>query len=399
MRQAAARPDAVAAVQDEWQLSYAQLDRWTTRRSDALRARGIGSGSLVAIFQDRSLDALAALLSILKTGAAYLPLDPSHPAARLTTILADARPDLVITTNAHRAALPAMACSVLSFQEESPLDSCAPGQESEPSRDLMRAAITHVDQLCYVIYTSGSTGQPKGVQIPHGAVASLLAAINEELKVDAADVVLSLTTLSFDIAALEVFLPLTVGARVVLAPSSAATDARRLSALLLDHRMTMAQATPSGWRILLDEGSGRMAPACASCVAAKRCRRTWQRGSSRLGQPSGTRMVRPRRRSGRRCVACGGKPMPGASVGRSAASKSTYWTRHCGRWRWAALASCTSVAPGSHAATGGSPGRPRRCSCLIRSAPERAPVCIGPVTGHGGRPTAASSSWAGRMGK
>jgi amino acid adenylation domain-containing protein len=232
-RQAAQTPDAIAVADEGMSLSYGALIAHSNRLAHHLRHRGIGRGSIVGLAVERSAAMVVGLLGILKTGAAYLPLDPSYPRERLDFMLADAAAPVIVTEAVIAA---------------------ADGQ----SADDPRVPIAATD-LAYVIYTSGSTGRPKGVAISHANLANFLGSMTREPGLAASDRLLAVTTLSFDIAALELFLPLVTGGRVVIASRAATADGALLSGLLRESGATAMQATPATWRLLLESGwTGRL---------------------------------------------------------------------------------------------------------------------------------------------
>ncbi|MEU4565179.1 amino acid adenylation domain-containing protein [Micromonospora sp. NPDC023956] len=243
-------PDAVAVVDGDRTLSYAQLDAAATRLAGLLRDRGAGPGTLVAVALDRSWSAVVTLLAVLRCRAAYLPVDPGHPVARQELVLADAAPALVVTTAATAARLDP-ARPVLVLDEVTDLDAPAGAEEEVPPAGPPTAG-----DLAYVLYTSGSTGRPKGVAVRHGALANLLLAVRDLLDSRPEHRWLHLTSLSFDISAVEVFLPLVTGGRVVVASAVSALDGAGVLRLVRDGGVTHAQATPSGWRVLLEAGLG-----------------------------------------------------------------------------------------------------------------------------------------------
>ncbi|WP_064746519.1 non-ribosomal peptide synthetase [Lysobacter antibioticus] len=240
--QAAQRPQAIAVEQGDIRLSYAQLDAQADAVARALAARGIGRGDLVGLLVERTPRMLAALLGTLKAGAAYVPMDPAYPAERLGFMLEDAAMRTVLGERELLARLPS-AQATLALEDAL----AAPG-EGRP------AGAPQADDLAYVIFTSGSTGRPKGVQIPHRAALNFLASVAREPGLDRGDALCAVTTLSFDIAVLELLLPLSVGARIVLADRETATDGLALARLLESSRSTVMQATPATWRMLLDAG-------------------------------------------------------------------------------------------------------------------------------------------------
>ena len=195
---------------------------------------------------DRSVDLPVALLAVWKAGGAYVPLDPSYPRERLAWMLEDSAAPVVITQEPLRDVLPPHRAWVVSLDTDSPaieLESPEdPGVEADPAN------------LAYVLYTSGSTGRPKGVQVPHGALANFLLSMRERPGLDGDDVLVAVTPISFDIAGLELYLPLLAGARVALASREDAQDGARLQRLLADSGATVMQATPATWRLLVEAG-------------------------------------------------------------------------------------------------------------------------------------------------
>src|SRR5439155_25734013 len=233
--QAARTPDAVAVTFEGESLGYRALDRRANQLARRLRRMGIGSEEVVGIAVERSLDMVVALLAVLKSGAAYLPLDPAFPQKRLADMLDDGRPRVILTQESLRASLPATAAEALG------LDSLDLAGESEEPVSLA----VDGEQLAYLIYTSGSTGRPKGVQVTHRALSNFVAAMADQPGLDTTDVLLSVTTLSFDIAGLELYLPLTTGARVELVGSETAADGTRLRERLVTSGATVMHATPA----------------------------------------------------------------------------------------------------------------------------------------------------------
>ena len=244
--QARRTPDAVAVVCGNSQLTYAELERGANRIAHSLRRRGVSVGDRVAVCLDRSTDMLLAVFGVLKAGAAYVPLDPDFPRDRIVTVVEDADPVLFLTAHdiAARLALPAGKVVCLA----------AAGSEIEREEATPPATAATADDIAYVIYTSGSTGKPKGVQIPHRAVVNFLTSMAVRPGMTEADTLLAVTTLSFDIAVLELYLPLTVGGRVVLATREDTIDGTRLLDLIRSSAATVMQATPATWRLLLEAG-------------------------------------------------------------------------------------------------------------------------------------------------
>ncbi len=242
--QARVSPDAIAIERDGARWTYSELDRRASGLSGRLTAQGVGPGMLVAICVDRSLDMMAGILAILKTGAAYLPLDPAFPAARLALILDDAKPALLLTQTSLVPSLPEHATAVVLLED---MDR---GIEANASAGVNVAS----ENLAYVIYTSGSTGKPKGVEIPHRAVVNLLSSMAVRPGFTKQDSILAVTTLSFDISVLELFLPLVTGGRVILARHDEVVDPARLAQRIAESSATCMQATPATWRALIESG-------------------------------------------------------------------------------------------------------------------------------------------------
>ena len=237
---ARAAPESIAIDGPGGPLDYAELDR----RSDAVAARlaaaGVRRGDRVGVLVTRGAGMVAGLLGTLKAGAAYVPLDPDYPFERLTFMAQDAGLSALLTEPGLRAGAPAGPWPMLDI--DGAADGPVPDFAPEP------------DDLAYLIYTSGSTGRPKGVMVGHGALANLLSAMAAELGIGARDRLVAVTSLSFDIAALELFLPVVAGARLHVASRVEAAEPRRLAALLEASDATILQATPATWRQLMASG-------------------------------------------------------------------------------------------------------------------------------------------------
>ena len=242
--QAQRTPDRIAVSMAGTSWTYDQLNRRANTIAHEIKSRGIEPGNLVGVCLERSPEMLAAILGVLKAGAAYVPLDPAFPADRLTYMLEDSRASLVISQASVRASLPQTGSALLCLDDWTP----AEGSEANlggPVRDA---------DLAYVIYTSGSTGRPKGVGVTQRGLLNLLTGMQDLLDLDPDDRLLAVTTLSFDIAGMEMFLPLTVGAEVAIASREDASDAARLAARLKASAATAMQATPATWQMLADAG-------------------------------------------------------------------------------------------------------------------------------------------------
>lgn len=245
-QQAADTPHATAVECGAKTLTFAELNQQANQLAHHLQTVGIGRGSLVGISLTRSEQMLISLLAVLKTGGTYVPMDPAYPASRLAHMAEDAQLVLVLTESQLRDELPLAAVPMLCVDQEWPQISQQPTTNLNVPFDP--------EQLAYVIYTSGSTGKPKGVQIPHRALTNFLCAMQKTPRLTAADTIINVTTLSFDIAALELYLPLITGARLILIPQETAADGFALAHLLAEKAITVMQATPTTWQMLLEAG-------------------------------------------------------------------------------------------------------------------------------------------------
>jgi amino acid adenylation domain-containing protein len=240
-------PDATAIIFSGQSLTYRELDQRAERLAEHLRGLGVGPDVLVALFLDRSFDMVVGMLGVLKAGGAYIPLDPIHPPQRLAYMLADAQPLVLVTQQRLLAALPPHAAHVVAIDASLP---DARALEVAPQIFPRRSS----RDLAYVIYTSGSTGNPKGVEIEHRSVVNFLNSMQRRPGCCSADIMLAITTPVFDIAVLEIFLPLICGARIVIASSETTKDGMALIDLIERTGVTVVQATPSTLRMLLDIG-------------------------------------------------------------------------------------------------------------------------------------------------
>ena len=244
-------PEAVAVVAEDGSLTRAGLLDRARRIGAALGGLGVGPGDRVGVLLDRDHDLLPVLLGIMGTGAAYVPMDPRYPAPRLRHMAEDSSVAAVVT----RGGSPASHGIDAPFLDLA--DGALPGPRPFPGVDA--------DSIAYVIYTSGSTGRPKGIEVPHRTVANFLAAMARTPGLSRQDVLLAVTTISFDISVLELFGPLVVGARVVIASREVAADADRLADLIAAEEITVLQATPATWKLLVAAGWGGRTDLRALC--------------------------------------------------------------------------------------------------------------------------------------
>jgi non-ribosomal peptide synthetase component F len=243
--QARKTPDSIAVVFEDQKITYDQLDQRASQIARGLRAMGVGPEVTVGVCMDRSIDLVVALLGILKAGGAYVPIDPAYPEERIRLMLEDSGLALLLTQEKLLKHLPRNGQSTFCLEAMANVASA----ESRGNYPFAQPR-----NLAYVIYTSGSTGKPKGVEVEHRSLVNFLDSMRKKPGMTETDVLLSVTTVSFDIAALEIFLPLTVGARVVLTGREIAADGNRLMRRIESSRATMMQATPTTWRMLVEAG-------------------------------------------------------------------------------------------------------------------------------------------------
>jgi amino acid adenylation domain-containing protein len=239
-------PDRVALVAEDGSLTYGELESRANRLAGHLAELGVKEETLVGVSLPRTTDMVVAVLGILKAGGAYLPLDPDLPSKRLGYMLEDGRAEALVTHSEVLESFPAFGGEAVCVDRD--------GAEIASRIDARLDVGVDPDRLAYVIYTSGSTGRPKGVEVTHQNVVNLLSSMARRPKLSADDILVSVTRLSFDISVLELFGPLSVGGRVVLAESEAATSGEAMRKSLGACGATIMQATPAGWRSLLDAG-------------------------------------------------------------------------------------------------------------------------------------------------
>jgi amino acid adenylation domain-containing protein len=276
-QQVSRTPSRIALAFRNELVSYAELNDRANRLAHHLRNRGIGREKLVGICVERSVNMVVAVLAVLKAGAAYVPLDPAYPKDRIAFILEDSQAALLVTERKVGEHLSGVA-------EKVELESAAEVIARENGGNLSNEAGPR--NLAYVIYTSGSTGKPKGVQIEHRSVVNFLATMQMHPGMGLDDTLLAVTTLSFDIAGLELYLPLVTGGRLILASREEASQGQQLTRLMQESKATIMQATPATWRLLLDAGwpgnqnlkilcGGEALPRELAQQLLPRCRELW----------------------------------------------------------------------------------------------------------------------------
>nr|WP_323809148.1 amino acid adenylation domain-containing protein [Kitasatospora acidiphila] len=244
-------PDAVAVVFEGVEVSYTELDARANRLARLLIGRGVGPESVVAVLMERGVDLVVALLAVVKAGGAYLPVDPEYPVERIAHVLDDAAPVCVLTTEQCAPVLPDSVDGPVLVLDSAEVRAERSGSAGSRLTDTDLVAPLLPAHPVYVIHTSGSTGRPKGVVVTHQALANHLRAAGQRVPLGVGDRLLAVTTVSFDIAALELFLPLLCGAAVVLAERETVRDAVALRELVRTSGATAVQAVPSLWRALL----------------------------------------------------------------------------------------------------------------------------------------------------
>ncbi|MCY7822955.1 amino acid adenylation domain-containing protein [Bacillus spizizenii] len=247
-QQAKKTPDRAAVSYEDQTLTYRELDERSTQLAIYLQAHGVGPDRLAGIYVDRSLDMLLGLLAILKAGGAYVPLDPSYPAERLEYMLEDSEISITLTTSELVNMLNWNGIKTALLDQDS--DEIA---QTASDRKVLTRTVTP-EHLAYVIYTSGSTGKPKGVMIPHKALTNFLVSMGETPGLSPEDKMLAVTTYCFDIAALELYLPLIKGAHCHICHTEHTKDVEKLKQDIQTIKPTVMQATPATWKMLFYSG-------------------------------------------------------------------------------------------------------------------------------------------------
>jgi len=255
-QQVAITPNNIALEFHNSKTTYAELDKKVNQLAHYLKAQGVQSGDFIAVSFPRSPELLYTLLAIVQCGAAYLPLDPEYPKERLEFMLKDSNAKVLITSKIVAASLPTWPHTLFIEEAMSVLDQYA----TSP----LTTTVTP-DDAVYLLYTSGSTGNPKGVPITHKNLVNFLCSMALEPGIHENDRVLSITTISFDIAGLELYLPLIKGATLLLADQETARDGRLLLELVKKENISFLQATPTTWLMLLDSGWSSPLPIKALC--------------------------------------------------------------------------------------------------------------------------------------
>lgn len=242
-KQVCKTPNRTAVKFAEKTLTYRELDNKSNMLANYLLELGVGPDVLVGIYMNRCIDMIVALLGVLKAGGAYVPLDPDFPIERVAYMIDHAKPASILTQEMLDNDLPSCDAHIICIDNQ--WHKIEQYSEKNPDEKI------DPQHIAYVMYTSGSTGKPKGVQIPHEALINFMGSMAKEPGINEKDILLAVTTLSFDISVLEMFLPLIVGARVVIASRTVATDGAMLLEMIEKEKITFMQATPTTWRLLL----------------------------------------------------------------------------------------------------------------------------------------------------
>jgi len=238
-------PEKVAIKFHQRQYTYGTLYRETNKLAKLLIHTGVKTGDIVGLALDRSPEMVISLIAILKAGAAYVPLDPEYPKDRIEFMLEDSAAKILLTSKKYQKQFQSKASEILIEDALIELDNYSP-EETEVEFSSK--------ELAYVLYTSGSTGKPKGVQIRHYNLVNFLLSMQKEPGMTTADKILAVTTVSFDIAGLELYLPLISGAELILANAETSKDGRLLLDLVKDENISIMQATPYTWRMMMEAG-------------------------------------------------------------------------------------------------------------------------------------------------
>ena len=322
-------PDAIAVAVGNTTLTYRQLDDRAAVIASWLAQAGAGPGVVVALLLDRTPDVVAAILGVLKSGAAFLPLDPRQPDARNTFCINDVGANIVLTDRALPVGADAITAAVVNLGD---LEPHAPGNGAAPSAGIVSPA-----DLAYVICTSGSTGRPKPVLIEHRGVTNLTRNLVSEFGIGAGDTVLSVASISFDMALFDIFSALVCGARLVLASTAEAVIPASLNRLIAPRGATYMFTTPTIWGTLIAAG-WRGDRRLKAAAGARRSPAGWLRRCCNGAARYGTDMAPPKRRPAPAWRGCPREtPLPWADP-----------SRMCG---------CTSPIPGGVSNRSGFPAR------------------------------------------
>ncbi|MGE9751497.1 non-ribosomal peptide synthetase DhbF [Bacillus inaquosorum] len=245
-KQAVLTPERIALICDDVQVNYQELNEEANRLAHLLIEKGLGPEQFVALALPRSPEMVASMLAVLKTGAAYLPLDPEFPADRISYMLEDANPSCIITTEEIAARLPDDLSVPQLVLDQAVTQEVV--KRYSPDNPNVSVSLAHP---AYIIYTSGSTGRPKGVVVTHKSLSNFLLSMQEAFSLGEEDRLLAVTTVSFDISALELYLPLISGAQIVIAQKETIREPQALAQMIEYFDINIMQATPTLWHALV----------------------------------------------------------------------------------------------------------------------------------------------------
>ncbi len=245
IKQAQSNPLKKALKFGDSEISYGELEKQVHQVAHYLKAQGVKNGDCVAVSLPRSIELIITLIAILENGASYLPLDPNYPSQRLEFMLEDSEAKYMITNKTFSSALQSETTLLL-------LEDIFSDLQQYPHQPLNEKV--DIQNVAYILYTSGSTGKPKGVPITHKNIVNLLYSVLEKPGIKETDVLLSITTISFDIAMVELFAPLLKGAKLVITTEETAKDTRLLLNVMKEEGITLMQATPATWQMLIYSG-------------------------------------------------------------------------------------------------------------------------------------------------
>ncbi|MDD2962913.1 MAG: amino acid adenylation domain-containing protein [Bacteroidales bacterium] len=251
----AVHPQRCAVEFDGMQLTYSELVEQVSKLAVGLVAFGVKPGDRVGVCLPRSIDLVVSLLAVMKAGGAYVPVDPHFPVDRIQLIVHEAAPSVVITTLPYSNQFGFSAEAVFLIDRES--------ASQQPA--AIRVPVVSSESAAYILFTSGSTGKPKGIVISHRSLINFLLSMQRQPGITEKDVVLALTTVSFDISGLELWLPLISGAKLVMAHADSASDPYKIATAINNSGVTLVQATPATWQMLADigwEGHGGLKILC-----------------------------------------------------------------------------------------------------------------------------------------
>lgn len=271
-------PDAIALTFQNVRLSYKELNGKVNQLAHYLREKGVGPETLVGISTERSIDMVLGLLATLKAGGAYIPLDPNYPKNRISFMLEDTQAPILITQGALSHKFLEYKGHIIKIDED--------WDKIDKKEKINPIPLGVLKNLAYIIYTSGSTGQPKGVMIEHRSLSNFLISLSLKTAINNQDKLLAVTTPSFDIAGLEIYLPLIVGAQAVIACKEAVSNGEKLIELMSTEQISLMQATPSTWQMVIEAGwkvsknirilsGGEALSESLAAHLLKRCKRLW----------------------------------------------------------------------------------------------------------------------------